>query len=75
MALKRFSHITERKLTLSLQERGQVLACINLLGLNNELIASHLTLRLRLLEMGVQASLLDLSEHGNQTVINQEVAT
>ncbi|XP_037907722.1 neurobeachin-like protein 1 isoform X2 [Hermetia illucens] len=56
----------------SWKERGQVLACINLLGLNNELIASHLTLRLRLLEMGVQASLLDLSEHGNQTVINQE---
>lgn len=55
------------------QERGQVLGCINLLALNNELITSHLSLRLRILEMAVQASLFDLSEHGSQTHINQEV--
>lgn len=45
-----------------LQERGQVMACINLLGLNNELHGSHLQLKLRLLEMGVQAALSDLRE-------------
>lgn len=56
------------------QERGQVLGCINLLALNNELITSHLSLRLRILEMAVQASLFDLSEHGSQTLINQEVS-
>ena len=55
------------------KERGQVLACINLLGLNNELVASHLTLKLKILEMGVEASLSDLTEHGSQTIINQEV--
>lgn len=55
------------------KERGQVLGCINLLALNNELMASHLSLRLRILEMAVQASLFDLAEHGNQTLINQEV--
>ncbi|ALC44024.1 CG43367 [Drosophila busckii] len=57
------------------QERGQVLGCINLLALNNELITSHLSLRLRILEMAVQASLFDLSEHGSQTLINQENAS
>lgn len=56
------------------KERGQVLGCINLLALNNELVASHLSLRLRILEMAVQASLFDLAEHGNQTLINQEVS-
>ncbi|XP_037930738.1 neurobeachin-like protein 2 [Teleopsis dalmanni] len=56
-------------------ERGQVLGCINLLALNNELVTSHLSLRLRILEMAVQASLLDLSEHGSQTLINQENAS
>ncbi|XP_073843399.1 neurobeachin-like protein 1 isoform X2 [Musca autumnalis] len=57
------------------KERGQVLGCINLLALNNELVASHLSLRLRILEMAVQASLFDLAEHGNQTLINQENAS
>ncbi|EDW93372.2 neurobeachin-like protein 1 isoform X3 [Drosophila yakuba] len=57
------------------QERGQVLGCINLLALNNELITSHLSLRLRILEMAVQASLFDLSEHGSQTLVNQENAS
>lgn len=50
----------------SWKERGQVMACITLLGLNNELYCSHLTLRLRILEMGLQASLIDLSESGTQ---------
>ncbi|XP_055846151.1 neurobeachin-like protein 1 isoform X1 [Episyrphus balteatus] len=57
------------------KERGQVLGCINLLALNNELIASHLSLRLRILEMAVEASLSDLAEHGHQTLINQENAS
>ncbi|XP_055373526.1 neurobeachin-like protein 1 isoform X2 [Condylostylus longicornis] len=56
------------------KERGQVLACINLLGLNNELITSHLTIKLRILELGVQASLSDLTEQGHQTLYNQENA-
>lgn len=56
------------------QERGQVIACINLLGLNNELYCSHLTLRLRILEMGVQASLIDLSETSTQNHLHQQSA-
>lgn len=56
------------------KERGQVIACVNLLGLNNELYCSHLTLRLRIFEMGVQASLIDLSEASTQTHIHQENA-
>lgn len=58
----------------SWKERGQVIACINLLGLNNELYCSHLTLRLRILELGVQASLMDLSETNTQNHIHQENA-
>ncbi|XP_059473157.1 neurobeachin-like protein 1 isoform X2 [Neocloeon triangulifer] len=46
------------------KERGQVLACINLLGLNNELYASHLELKRRLLEMALQASVSDLKDEG-----------
>ncbi|KAK3926891.1 Neurobeachin-like protein 1 [Frankliniella fusca] len=49
------------------QERGQVMACINLLGLNNELHGSHLQLKLRLLEMGVQAALSDLRESASSS--------
>lgn len=58
----------------SWKERGQVIACINLLGLNNELYCSHLTLRLRILEMGVQASLIDLAESGTQNHMHQQNA-
>lgn len=58
----------------SWKERGQVIACVNLLGLNNELYCSHLTLRLRIFEMGVQAALIDLSETSTQTHIHQENA-
>lgn len=58
----------------SWKERGQVIACINLLGLNNELYCSHLTLRLRILEMGVQASLIDLAESGTQNHLHQQNA-
>lgn len=50
-----------------------MIACINLLGLNNELYSSHLTLRLKILEMGIQASLIDLSESGTQNVHHQQV--
>jgi hypothetical protein len=46
----------------SWKERGQVLACINLIGLNNELYTSHLTLRLKMLEMGIQSALIDLAD-------------
>lgn len=57
------------------KERGQVMACINLLGLNNELYCSHLTLRLRILEMGVQAALIDLAETaGPSTLVHQQNA-
>lgn len=59
----------------SWKERGQVIACINLLGLNNELYCSHLTLRLRIFELGVQASLMDLSDTNNtQNHVHQENA-
>lgn len=51
-----------------------MLACINLLGLNNELYCSHLTLRLRILEMGIQAALIDLAESGNQNLNHQQNA-
>lgn len=56
------------------KERGQVIACLNLLGLNNELYCSHLTLRLRILELGAQAVLIDLSESGSQMLSYQENA-
>lgn len=58
----------------SWKERGHVIACINLLGLNNELYCSHLTLRLRILELGVQASLMDLLDSNVQNHIHQENA-
>lgn len=48
------------------KERGQVLACINLIGLNNELYTSHLTLRLKMLEMGIQSALIDLADDDQQ---------
>ncbi|XP_075227690.1 neurobeachin-like protein 1 [Lycorma delicatula] len=44
------------------KERGQVMACINWLGLNNTLHCSHLELKLRLLEMAVTAALSDLRD-------------
>lgn len=57
------------------KERGQVMACINLLGLNNELYCSHLSLRLRILEMGVQAALIDFAETtGPTTLVHQQNA-
>ncbi|XP_071441260.1 neurobeachin-like protein 1 [Hetaerina americana] len=42
------------------KERGQVLSCINLVGLNNELLCSHLDLRRHILELALTASLSDL---------------
>lgn len=38
----------------------QVLSCINLLGLNNELYRSHLEIKRRLIEMMLQAATADL---------------
>uniref|UniRef100_A0A336KCC2 CSON006833 protein n=1 Tax=Culicoides sonorensis TaxID=179676 RepID=A0A336KCC2_CULSO len=56
------------------RERGQVMACIYLIALNNELYCSHLSLRLRLLEMGIQATLMDLADSTNQSVVHQQNA-
>uniref|UniRef100_A0AAG5CUG9 DUF4704 domain-containing protein n=1 Tax=Anopheles atroparvus TaxID=41427 RepID=A0AAG5CUG9_ANOAO len=58
----------------SWQERGQVMACINLIALNNELYCSHLSLRLRILEMGVQAALIDLAENAQLALTHQQNA-
>ncbi|XP_021704634.1 neurobeachin-like protein 1 isoform X1 [Aedes aegypti] len=58
----------------SWKERGQVMACINLIALNNELYCSHLSLRLRILEMGVQAALIDLGENAQLAVTHQQNA-
>lgn len=58
----------------SWKERGQVIACINLLGLNNELYCSHLTLRLKILELGTQSVLIDLSETGAQLMHQENAA-
>ncbi|XP_058454329.1 neurobeachin-like protein 1 isoform X1 [Malaya genurostris] len=58
----------------SWKERGQVMACINLIALNNELYCSHLSLRLRILEMGVQAALIDLSENAQLVITHQQNA-
>uniref|UniRef100_A0A182N771 DUF4704 domain-containing protein n=1 Tax=Anopheles dirus TaxID=7168 RepID=A0A182N771_9DIPT len=58
----------------SWQERGQVMACINLIALNNELYCSHLALRLRILEMGVQAALIDLAENAHLALMHQQNA-
>ncbi|XP_055608825.1 neurobeachin-like protein 1 isoform X2 [Uranotaenia lowii] len=58
----------------SWKERGQVIACINLIALNNELYCSHLNLRLRILEMGVQAALIDLGENAQLVVTHQQNA-
>lgn len=58
----------------SWKERGQVIACINMLALNNQLYCSHLTLRLRILEMGIQACLIDLAEIDTSNVHHQQNA-
>ena len=52
-----------------IKERGQVIACINMLGLNNELYRSHVDLKRRIVELCVQAVLADLrgNEHGVAT--------
>ena len=46
----------------SVKERGQVIACINMLGLNNELYRSYVELKRRLIEMCVQAALSDFRD-------------
>ena len=42
------------------RERSQILSCINLLGLNNELYRSHLEIKRRLIEMILQAAVNEL---------------
>jgi hypothetical protein len=44
------------------KERGQVIACINMLGLNNDLYRSYVELKRRLIEMCVQAVLSDFRD-------------
>ncbi|XP_025416195.1 neurobeachin-like protein 1 isoform X1 [Sipha flava] len=47
------------------KERGQVMACINMLSLNNMLYCSHLELKLHILEKAVEAVLSDLHDCGS----------
>lgn len=56
------------------KEGEQIVTAINLLALNNELYCSHLILRMKLLEMTVQALLIDLGEVNNakQTLNHQQ---
>lgn len=42
------------------RERSQILSCVNLLGLNNELYRSHLEIKRRLIEMILQAAINQL---------------
>lgn len=51
------------------------MACINLLALNNELYISHLSLKLRILEMAVQASLSDLRDTSQNVTAHSENAS
>ncbi|XP_055695703.1 neurobeachin-like protein 1 [Lutzomyia longipalpis] len=51
---------------------GEIIASINFLALTNELYCSHLVLRLRLLEMTVQACLIDIGEGGIQKIDHQQ---
>lgn len=44
------------------RERSQILSCINLLGLNNELYRSHLEIKRRLIEMILQAGINELKQ-------------
>lgn len=56
------------------KEGEQIVTAINLLALNHELYCSHLILRMKLLEMTVQALLIDLAEVNNakQTLNHQQ---
>ncbi|XP_039288398.1 neurobeachin-like protein 1 isoform X2 [Nilaparvata lugens] len=47
------------------KERGEVMACINLVGLNNRLHCSHVELKLRIVEMAVTAALSDMRDSPN----------
>ena len=44
------------------RERNQILSCINLLGLNNELYRSHLEIKRRLIEMILQTGINELKQ-------------
>lgn len=50
------------------------MACINMIALNNELYCSHVSLRLKVLELGVQAALIDLAESSQNSVMHQQNA-
>lgn len=47
------------------RERSQILSCINLLGLNNELYRSHLEIKRRLIEMILQVVAGELKQSSN----------
>ncbi|XP_050525286.1 neurobeachin-like protein 2 [Daktulosphaira vitifoliae] len=47
------------------KERGQVMACINMISLNNMLYCSHLELKLHILEKAVEAVLSDFYDSGS----------
>lgn len=55
----------------AVKERGQVVACINMLGLNNELYSSHVELKRRLVELCLQAVLLELKGAVSQGDLQQ----
>lgn len=57
-----------------IKERGQVIACINMLGLNNELFRSHVDLKRRLVEMCVQAVLSDYVSDKSQAAASPDSA-
>ncbi|XP_059607349.1 neurobeachin-like protein 1 [Phlebotomus argentipes] len=56
----------------SWKARGEIIASVNLLALTNELFCSHLILRLRLLEMTVQACLIEIGEGSAQNMELQQ---
>uniref|UniRef100_A0A6B2EDM8 Putative lysosomal trafficking regulator lyst n=1 Tax=Phlebotomus kandelakii TaxID=1109342 RepID=A0A6B2EDM8_9DIPT len=51
---------------------GEIIASVNFLALTNELFCSHLVLRLRLLEMTVQACLIEIGEGSSQNIEHQQ---
>ena len=57
-----------------IKERGQVIACINMLGLNNELYRSHVDLKRRLVELCIQAVLSDLRGSDGAVSTNSALA-
>lgn len=56
------------------RERSQILSCINLLGLNNELYRSHLEIKRRLIEMILQAAANELKQLAPNAASRNNVA-